>query len=77
MMHGAAPGDKGITVDGLRKALVEIGYLVEGAGEFDDKLAAVVRAFQRRWRPVRVTGQGDVETVALAHAVAGLTRAAV
>ncbi|HEX5007411.1 MAG TPA: N-acetylmuramoyl-L-alanine amidase [Hyphomonadaceae bacterium] len=77
MMHGAAPGDLGITVDGLREALAAIGYKVERAGEFDDALAAVVRAFQRRWRPARVSGQGDVETVALAHAVAALSRAAV
>jgi N-acetylmuramoyl-L-alanine amidase len=77
MMHGAALGDLGITVDGLREALATIGYRVERAGEFDDALAAVVRAFQRRWRPARVSGQGDVETVALAHAVAALSRAAV
>jgi len=77
MMHGAAPGDLGITVDGLRGALATIGYKVERAGEFDDALAAVVRAFQRRWRPARVSGQGDVETVALAHAVAALSLAAV
>ncbi len=76
MTHGAAIGDAGITVDGLREALAEIGYKVERAGPFDESLAAVVRAFQRRWRPLRVAGLGDVETVALAHAVAALTRAA-
>jgi N-acetylmuramoyl-L-alanine amidase len=76
MMHGAAKGDKGITVDGLREALAVIGYKVERAGEFDAALAAVVRAFQRRWRPMVVTGQGDVETVARAFAVAQLTQAA-
>jgi N-acetylmuramoyl-L-alanine amidase len=76
MMHGAAPGDLGITVDGLRESLATIGYKVERAGEFDEPLAAVVRAFQRRWRPMRVSGQGDVETVALAHAVAALSRTA-
>jgi N-acetylmuramoyl-L-alanine amidase len=77
MMHGAAMGDLGITVDGLREALATIGYKVELTGEFDNALAAVVRAFQRRWRPARVSGQGDVETVALAHAVAALSRAVV
>ncbi|HEY7798692.1 MAG TPA: N-acetylmuramoyl-L-alanine amidase [Hyphomonadaceae bacterium] len=77
MMHGAAMGDLGITVDGLREALATIGYKVERTGEFDNALAAVVRAFQRRWRPARVSGQGDVETVALAHAVAALSRAVV
>jgi N-acetylmuramoyl-L-alanine amidase len=77
MMHGAAMGDLGITVDGLREALATIGYKVERTGEFDNALAAVVRAFQRRWRPARVSGQGDVETVAMAHAVAALSRAVV
>ncbi len=76
MMHGAVEGDAGITVEGLRKALADIGYKIDRTGPFDDSLAAVVRAFQRRWRPLRITGQGDVETVALAHAVAALTRAA-
>jgi N-acetylmuramoyl-L-alanine amidase len=76
MTHGATLGDAGITVDGLREALARVGYQVERAGPFDDQLAAVVRAFQRRWRPMRVTGAGDVETIALAHAVAALTRAA-
>lgn len=77
MTHGAAMGDAGITVDGLREALAEIGYKLGRAGPFDEPLAAAVRAFQRRWRPIRVSGQGDVETIALAQAVAALTRAAV
>ena len=64
------------TVDGLREALAMIGYQVERTGEFDEPLAAVVRAFQRRWRPLVVTGEGDVETVARAFAVAQLTQAA-
>ena len=77
MRHGAAPGDAGITVDGLREALAEIGYRIDRQGPFDEALAAVVRAFQRRWRPARITGHGDVETLALAHAVAAMTRGAV
>ena len=35
---------------------------------------AVVRAFQRRWRPLRVNGEGDVETITLAHAVAAMSQ---
>ena len=75
MTHGAGKGDKGITVDGLREALATIGYKVERAGEFDEALAAVVRAFQRRWIPLKVTGHGDVDTIARAQAVALLTQA--
>jgi N-acetylmuramoyl-L-alanine amidase len=70
MMHGASSGDGGITVERLQQALAAIGYRIEASGVFDDRTAAVVRAFQRRWRPSRVSGQGDSETIALAAAVA-------
>ena len=36
---------------------------------------AVVRAFQRRWRQSRVSGEGDPETVSAVHEVARLTQA--
>jgi N-acetyl-anhydromuramyl-L-alanine amidase AmpD len=39
---------------------------------FDAATAAVVRAFQRRWRPMRVDGVGDVDTIVLANSVAAL-----
>ncbi len=74
MMHGAAPGDAGMTVEGLQKSLAAIGYKIAVTGMFDDATAAVVRAFQRRWRPMRLTGEGDTETVSLAHEVARLTQ---
>jgi N-acetylmuramoyl-L-alanine amidase len=72
MMHGAAMGDAGMTVEGLQRALATIGYNISVTGKFDEATAAVVRAFQRRWRPIRVNGEGDVETITLAHAVATL-----
>ena len=72
MMHGASIGDAGVTVERLQQALAAIGYKIEVTGRFDEATAAVIRAFQRRWRPVRVTGEGDAETIALAAAVAGL-----
>jgi N-acetyl-anhydromuramyl-L-alanine amidase AmpD len=34
-----------------------------------------VRAFQRRWRQSRVSGEGDPETVSAVHEVARLTQA--
>jgi len=72
MMHGASLGDAGVTVERLQQALGAIGYKIEVSGRFDEATAAVIRAFQRRWRPVRVTGEGDAETIALAAAVAEL-----
>jgi N-acetylmuramoyl-L-alanine amidase len=74
MMHGAAAGDAGVTVERLQQALAAIGYRIDVTGVFDEKTSAVVRAFQRRWNPTRVTGEGDSETVALAVAVAALSR---
>ncbi|MEZ6029520.1 MAG: N-acetylmuramoyl-L-alanine amidase [Hyphomonadaceae bacterium] len=74
MMHGAATGDAGLTVKNHQRDLATIGYALDVSGAYDDATAAVVRAFQRRWRPVRVTGQGDTETIALAHEVARLSQ---
>lgn len=73
MMHGAAMGDAGMTVEGLQRDLAAIGYKISVSGVFTEETAAVVRAFQRRWRPIRVTGEGDVETIVLANSVAALT----
>jgi N-acetylmuramoyl-L-alanine amidase len=74
MMHGASPGDAGLTVEGLQNDLAAIGYKIAVTGMFDDATGAAVRAFQRRWRPERVNGEGDTETVTLAHEVARLTQ---
>ena len=73
MMHGASMGDAGMTVEGLQRDLAAIGYKISVSGVFTEETAAVVRAFQRRWRPIRVTGEGDVETIVLANSVAALT----
>jgi N-acetylmuramoyl-L-alanine amidase len=74
MMHGASYGDAGVTVERMQQDLAAIGYKIAVTGKFDDATGAVVRAFQRRWRPIRVTGEGDTETVSLAHSVARLTQ---
>ncbi|MEQ1783870.1 MAG: N-acetylmuramoyl-L-alanine amidase, partial [Hyphomonadaceae bacterium] len=73
MTHGAAMGDAGMTVEGLQRDLATIGYKISVTGVFTEETAAVVRAFQRRWRPIRITGEGDVETIVLANSVAALT----
>ena len=69
MMHGAAMGDAGLTVDNFRQSLATIGYKIARVGPYDEPMAAVVRAFQRRWRPERITGEGDTDTIVLAHSV--------
>ncbi len=74
MMHGASPGDAGVTVERLQQDLAAIGYKISITGSFDEATAAVVRAFQRRWRPMRVNGEGDAETVTLVHAVAMMSQ---
>lgn len=53
----------------VRAALAEIGYRVVLEGRFDPALAAVLRAFQRHWRPEAVTGQADAGTLARLLAV--------
>jgi N-acetylmuramoyl-L-alanine amidase len=48
----------------VRAALGEIGYRVTPEGALDPALAAVLRAFQRHWRPEAITGQADAGTLA-------------
>ena len=54
----------------VRAALAHIGYEVAPEGGLDPALAAVLRAFQRHWRPEAVTGQADSGTLARLLAVA-------
>ncbi len=56
----------------VRAALAHIGYQVTPEGALDPALAAVLRAFQRHWRPEAITGQADAGTVARLEAVAAL-----
>lgn len=72
MMHGAAMGDAGVTVENFQRDLAAIGYRIDVTGVFTEQTAAVVRAFQRRWRPELLTGEGDTVTITLAHTVAEL-----
>jgi N-acetylmuramoyl-L-alanine amidase len=48
----------------VRATLAEIGYRVAPEGALDPALSAVLRAFQRHWRPEAVTGQADDGTLA-------------
>jgi len=61
------PGDRGDTVAELQFRLASYGYGVEVLGVYDAKTEAVVRAFQRHFRPARVDGVADLSTVATLH----------
>jgi N-acetylmuramoyl-L-alanine amidase len=60
----------------VRGALAQIGYRVAAEGDLDPALAAVLRAFQRHWRPEAVTGKADAGTLARLYGVRRLVAAA-
>ncbi len=73
-------GTAGLVRDGgslwdVRAALAEIGYFVAPEGALDSSLAAVLRAFQRHWRPEAVTGQVDAGTLVRLRAVRSMVLA--
>jgi N-acetylmuramoyl-L-alanine amidase len=57
------PGDHGEAVKRLQQALRSYGYGIEESGDYDEATRAVVTAFQRHFRPVRVDGVADASTV--------------
>ena len=57
-----AEGDEGLGVLALQAALARLGYDSPRSGRYDADLTAIVRAFQRHWRPARVDGIADGET---------------
>ncbi|MGH6717681.1 MAG: peptidoglycan recognition protein family protein [Alphaproteobacteria bacterium] len=66
------PGAAGPPVADVQAALAAIGYGIGTGGVFDTGTEAVVRAFQRRFRPRRIDGRADPETVQLVFAVRDL-----
>lgn len=58
-----SPGDQGKPVAALQDMLAMLGYECAASGQFDDATAAVVRAFQRHWRPARIDGVADRSTI--------------
>jgi N-acetylmuramoyl-L-alanine amidase len=76
--HGVADlGDEDPALDDarltpVRHALRTIGYSIREAGDMDDALATVLRAFQRHWRPEAVNGRADRGTRARVLATAEL-----
>ena len=55
-------GDEGPGVFVLQAGLTRLGYDCAPSGEFEERTATIVRAFQRHWRPMRVDGVADGET---------------
>ncbi len=56
-----------VKVQGL---LDRIGYKIEKTGSFGENTTAVIKAFQRHYRPVRVDGMIDAETMAAMQEIA-------
>ncbi|MGZ3366051.1 MAG: peptidoglycan recognition protein family protein [Caulobacteraceae bacterium] len=65
---GAAPGaplglgDEGTGVFALQAGLTRLGYDSAPSGRYDAHTQAIVKAFQRHWRPEGVDGIADGET---------------
>jgi N-acetylmuramoyl-L-alanine amidase len=60
---GLCAGAKGETVLKAQKLLAAYGYDTTATGEFDPKMAKVVRAFQLHFRPAKVDGRLDHSTL--------------
>ncbi|MGQ0677931.1 MAG: N-acetylmuramoyl-L-alanine amidase [Rhodospirillales bacterium] len=56
-------------VAAAQRALAAFGYAIAATGRRDRQTRAVVRAFQRHYRPARADGRLDRETAALAAAL--------
>ncbi|MCY0096041.1 N-acetylmuramoyl-L-alanine amidase [Hoeflea ulvae] len=60
-------GDTGQPVEALQTMLSLYGYNVRVDGSYDAETAAVIRAFQRHFRPERVDGIADASTIGTLH----------
>ena len=65
----AQGGEGGREVSLAQRALAEVGYGVEVSGRMDDATRLALAAFQRRFRPGRVDGLLDVQTLARVSAL--------
>ena len=64
-------GDAAPPVAAIQAMLKLYGYGIEVGDVFDEATVAVVEAFQRHFRPARVDGVADPETVAILRALLG------
>ncbi|NKK75955.1 N-acetylmuramoyl-L-alanine amidase [Rhizobium leguminosarum] len=60
-------GDTGQPVEALQSMLSLYGYGTEITGEFSEKTAGDVEAFQRHFRPERIDGIADFSTIDTLH----------
>ncbi|CDM58399.1 MULTISPECIES: N-acetylmuramoyl-L-alanine amidase [Rhizobium] len=60
-------GDRGQPVEALQSMLSLYGYATEITGEFSDRTAGDVEAFQRHFRPARIDGIADFSTIDTLH----------
>jgi N-acetylmuramoyl-L-alanine amidase len=67
-------GERGEGVAAWREGLARYGYGIDPGNEFDSVTEAVTKAFQRHFRPVRVDGIVDKETVAVLAALHAMRR---
>jgi N-acetylmuramoyl-L-alanine amidase len=67
-------GDTGEAVGLLKDRFREVGYGLQPTADFDAEMEAVVRAFQRHYRPLRVDGIADPSTVATLERLAARLR---
>ena len=58
-------GETGAGVFALQAGFTRLGYDLPPSGAYDSATTAVVRAFQRHWRPAKVDGVADGETRAM------------
>jgi N-acetylmuramoyl-L-alanine amidase len=57
------------TVRDIQNALRSIGYCIPVDGQDSPVYRAILKAFQRHWRPSRVDGSADKETRSMIAAV--------
>ena len=70
-----AQGDAGPPIEALQAMFALYGYDLPVTGTFDARMAAVVTAFQRHFRPARVDGVADASTITtLRDLIAALPR---
>jgi N-acetylmuramoyl-L-alanine amidase len=67
-------GERGKGVAKLRADLASYGYGVENGNEFDTVTEAVISALQRHFRPSRVDGIADSETIEVLRALLAMRR---
>jgi len=60
-------GECGAPIEALQSMFALYGYPIAITGEFDAETDAVVRAFQRHFRPAHVDGIADVSTIETLH----------